>query len=141
MSTPAVTVPDVHTDALPASVPAALPAALLGAAAAGLLAWTTVLGRALPATYTVERWDLAWIGLDVALAGLFAATGWLVRRRDPLAPALALATATGLVADAWFDCSTAASADLPASLVMASLELAVAAALTAWAIRSSRSAH
>lgn len=126
MSTPAASLPRL-------AVPAAL-----GAIAVGMLAWATVLGATLPSTYAAERWGLAWVGLDLALAGLFATTGWLVRRQDPLAPGLALATATALLADAWFDCSTAGSADLVGAVLMASVELPAAAALAGWAVRTTR---
>ncbi|AKT52519.1 hypothetical protein ADJ73_02070 [Arsenicicoccus sp. oral taxon 190] len=100
-----------------------------------------VLQHSLPASYTVDRWAAAWAGFDVLLAGLFAATAWLLHRHDRLAPAAGLATAVALVLDAWFDCATAAASDLPTSLLMAAVELPVAAVLTAWAVRATREAE
>ena len=80
--------------------------ALLGAAAV-LLPWTVVLGISLPATQSARHWAVAWIGLDVMETTALAVTGWLVLRRDVRVRIAASAAGAFLLADAWFDITTA----------------------------------
>jgi len=80
--------------------------ALLGAAAV-LLPWMVVLGISLPATESARHWAVAWMGLDVMETTALAVTGWLVLRRDMRVGMAASAAGAFLLADAWFDITTA----------------------------------
>ena len=80
--------------------------ALLGAAAV-LLPWMVVLGISLPATESARHWAVAWIGLDVMETTALAVTGWFVLRRDMRVGMAASAAGAFLLADAWFDITTA----------------------------------
>ena len=68
-----------------------------------LVPWTLVLAYRLPARHTANHWDVAWVGLDAAIAGALVATGWSIARRSAWAPSAAAVTATLLFCDAWFD--------------------------------------
>ncbi len=72
-----------------------------------LLPWMAVLGLTLPSTVSARHWSSAWIGLDVLETAGLALTGWLLLRRDVRVVPAASATAALLVADAWFDLTTA----------------------------------
>jgi hypothetical protein len=75
-----------------------------GAAGIGLLPWAFWLSSSLPATHHSAHWDLAWSGFDVGLAACFCGTAIAAYRRAiGWAGALAAATGTMLVVDAWFD--------------------------------------
>jgi hypothetical protein len=78
---------------------------LLGLCAAALVPWTIFLAVSLPDQYRAHHWRLTWAGFDGLLLigmGLSVYFGW--RRRQAVIPA-AIATATLLVCDAWFDVS------------------------------------
>ncbi|MEV5754345.1 hypothetical protein AB0L00_41575 [Actinoallomurus sp. NPDC052308] len=101
--------------------PVRLGVGLIGAGLA-LLPWLFVLATSLPATATAAHWRVAWVGFDMLEALSFVATGVLVIRRDARACLTAMVTATLLVADAWFDVSTAApGADQLTAVAMAAL--------------------
>lgn len=80
--------------------------AFLGAAAV-LLPWMVVLGISLPATESARHWAVAWMGLDLMETTALAVTGWLVLRRDLRVGMAASAAGAFLLADAWFDITTA----------------------------------
>ncbi|HEY3466601.1 MAG TPA: hypothetical protein VGL47_15815 [Amycolatopsis sp.] len=103
---------------------------LLWAAGLGLLPWIAVLGMTLPDVVAAQHWRLAWTGFDAAEALGLLATAWLLGRDDPRTPLIATATATLLLADAWFDVVTAGD-DVVFSLLMAALEVPLAAACLA----------
>ena len=68
-----------------------------------LVPWTIFLAVSLPDQYRAHHWRLAWAGFDGLLLigmSLTAYLGW--RRRQAVIPA-AIATATLLICDAWFD--------------------------------------
>lgn len=76
---------------------------LLVTCAVVLVPWTIFLGVSLPDQYRAHHWRLTWTGFDGLLLAAIAATvylGW--HRRQAVIPA-AIATATLLVCDAWFD--------------------------------------
>ncbi|WP_345365738.1 hypothetical protein [Actinoallomurus liliacearum] len=101
--------------------PVRLGLGLIGAGLA-LLPWLFVLATSLPATATAAHWRVAWVGFDMLEALSFVTTGALVIRRDARACLTAMVTATLLVADAWFDVSTAApGADQVTAVAMAVL--------------------
>lgn len=78
-------------------------APLLALAGAVLVPWALFLAYRLPARHTSEHWDVAWVGFDIALAVALVATGWGIARRASWAPSAAMAAATLLLCDAWFD--------------------------------------
>ncbi len=84
-----------------------------------LAAWIVVLALQLPKVYDAEHWDLAWVGFDVGLLIGLAATAWAAWRRRAIIVLFATSTATLLVADAWFDVTTARSRDVTLSAVQA----------------------
>jgi len=109
---------------------------LLALGALALVFWTLWLTISLPSRHVTEHYDVAWIGFDVALAAAFAATAWAALRRSRWLVALATATGTMLVCDAWFDVVTssgggerleaigeAAFAELPLAAVCAYIVL------------------
>src|SRR5579885_3767050 len=74
-----------------------------GVAGLGLLPWALWLSTTLKPHHRDAHWDLAWSGFDTGLALLFLATAYAAYRRSPWVAALAAATGTLLVTDAWFD--------------------------------------
>jgi hypothetical protein len=76
-----------------------------------LLPWTIWLSQSLHPHHVTNRWDLAWSGFDTGLAVLFLATALAAYRRSPWVGALAAATGTLLVTDAWFDVILESHAD------------------------------
>jgi peptidoglycan/LPS O-acetylase OafA/YrhL len=80
---------------------------LLALVALALVPWTLWLTFSLPSRHVTHHYDLAWIGFDVALALAFGATAWSALRRPRWLAALAAATGTMLLCDAWFDVVTA----------------------------------
>lgn len=83
---------------------------LLTVMGVGLLPWALWLGLSLPTREVADHWDLAWAGFDVVLATMLLATALATVRRLPFRASLASATGALLVADAWFDVVTAATA-------------------------------
>ncbi len=68
-----------------------------------LAAWIGILAVTLPRYYRAGGWRGAWVGFDVVLLLVFAATGWAAwRRRQVLIICLSV-LATLLCCDAWFD--------------------------------------
>jgi len=78
-----------------------------GGAALLLVPWAIGLARALPCRYVSAHWGIAWAGFDTALAAGLALTGLAVLRHAAWIDRAAIATATLLAADAWFDVLTA----------------------------------
>jgi hypothetical protein len=79
---------------------------LLALAAIGLVPWALWLTFSLPSRHVSDRYDLAWVGFDVALAAAFAATAWSAFRRLRWLGIFAAVTGTMLICDAWFDIVT-----------------------------------
>ncbi|KOV73116.1 hypothetical protein ADL01_18755 [Streptomyces sp. NRRL WC-3618] len=100
-----------------------------------LVPWLAVLWATLPASYSAQRWRVAWVGFDaLEIAGLLT-SALLVRRGDRRAPLATVATAVLLLVDAWFDVMTAGG-DVVMSLVVAcTLELPLAALCAVAALR------
>lgn len=92
---------------------------LLLLACAGLVVWIVVLGLTLPRRYDAEHWRLAWVGFDVALLVGLASTAWAAWRRRAIIVLFATATATLMIADAWFDITTARAGDVWLSATLA----------------------
>jgi hypothetical protein len=84
---------------------------VFGAIGLGLLPWTIWLSASLKPRHVTERWDLAWSGFDMGLAVAFLLTAFAAWRRSPWVGALAAATGTLLLTDAWFDIVLESHAD------------------------------
>ncbi len=74
-----------------------------GAIGIGLLPWAVWLSQSLEPFHHSAHWDVAWSGFDVGLAVCFLGTALAAHRRSPWVGALAAATGTLLLTDAWFD--------------------------------------
>jgi hypothetical protein len=99
----------------------------------GLLPWTITLASSLKPHHVTESWDLAWTGFDCALAVMFLATAYAAYRRSPWVAALAAATGTMLVTDAWFDIVLESHADERRTAVILALAAELpTAALCFW---------
>lgn len=73
---------------------------------AGLVPWTVFLAFTLHARFEARHWNLAWVGFDTVLAAALAITAWAAWSRRQILVAAALATASMLLCDAWFDVAT-----------------------------------
>jgi hypothetical protein len=99
----------------------------------GLLPWTIWLSSSLSSHHETQRWDLAWSGFDSGLAISFLLTAFAAWRRSPWVGALAGATGTLLVTDAWFDIVLESHADeLRNAIYLAVLAELPIAALCYW---------
>lgn len=87
--------------------PGWIPYAYLAFAAA-LVPWAIYLAVILPRRYVSEHYRATWVGFDIALIPFLIRIGWFAHRRNPRVVLTAAAGATMLVADAWFDITTAA---------------------------------
>jgi hypothetical protein len=106
--------------------------AIVLAALAVYAGWMAYLALTLPATYEAQHWGWAWIGLDIAEVVCTATTVCLAWFRRPFTT-WAHVGATLLVCDAWFDVTTASSADLGFSIALAAVvELPAAIFLVLW---------
>lgn len=74
-----------------------------------LVPWIVWLSFSLPARATARHYRLAWVGFDCVLVVAFARTGYLALRRRAQTELAAVATATLLLVDAWFDVTTASN--------------------------------
>jgi hypothetical protein len=102
---------------------------LLGLVAIGLVPWILYLTFTLPSRHVTFHYDTAWIGFDVALLASLSATAWATFRGSQWLVALAAATGTMLLCDAWFDIVTSQSGgdmwEAVAEAALAELPLAV----------------
>ena len=108
----------------------------LGAAALVLVPWIAWLASSLPCRYLSRHWGIAWAGFDTALAATLALTCFAALRRAPWLDRAAVAAATLLAADAWFDVVTSrgAAAVTLATTEAIAIELPVAL-LCLWLVR------
>ncbi|MFF1816148.1 hypothetical protein ACFVWG_02565 [Kribbella sp. NPDC058245] len=115
--------------------PGGLAAMVAAGVAAVLLPWCLILAATLPSTYQASNWKLTWIGLDAATAIAAGLTAYLLHTRNRYAVLTAMAAGTLLLADAWFDISTAgAGLDRTLSLtegILLEIPLAVCAFVVA----------
>ncbi|MGZ0150895.1 hypothetical protein ACXJJ3_27835 [Kribbella sp. WER1] len=115
--------------------PGGLAAMVAAGVAAVLLPWCLILAATLPSTYQAGHWKLTWIGLDCATAIAAGLTAYLLHKGNRHATLTAMAAGTLLIADAWFDVSTAAAGfDRTLSLteaVLLEVPLAICAFLVA----------
>ncbi|MDX2974214.1 hypothetical protein [Kribbella solani] len=87
--------------------PGGIAAIVAAGVAAVLLPWCLILAATLPSTYEAGNWKLTWIGLDCATAVAAGLTAYLLHKGNKHAVLSAMAAGTLLIADAWFDVSTA----------------------------------
>ncbi|GAB2663739.1 hypothetical protein GCM10027169_27640 [Gordonia jinhuaensis] len=103
---------------------------LMAGAVLGLIPWIVFLAFSLPTNYVAYNWSVTWVGFDILLVTMMAATalfGWLRRQ---LLVLTAFATGILLICDAWFDVMTASPADRWVSILTAlGAELPLAALL------------
>ena len=85
--------------------------ALFGVIGLGLFPWTIWLSASLKAHHETRHWDLAWSGFDSGLALAFLLTAFAAWRKSPWVGALAAATGTLLITDAWFDIALESHSD------------------------------
>ena len=93
----------------PRRSPGGLATLVAAGVAAVLLPWCLILAVTLPSTYQADHWKVAWIGLDCGTALAAGLTAYLLHTRNRYAALTAMAAGTLLIADAWFDVSTAAA--------------------------------
>jgi hypothetical protein len=79
--------------------------------ALALLPWVLVLSVELPDRQLSQNYRLAWVGFDLMLTAVLSRTAWLAWRRSPYLVIVASVAAALLIADAWFDVTTADSMD------------------------------
>jgi hypothetical protein len=117
-------------------------AVFFGAAALALVPWTAWLASSLPCRYLSPHWGIAWAGFDTALATTLALTCVAALRRAPWLDRAAVAAATLLAADAWFDVVTSrgAAAVAVATTEAVAVELPVAL-LCLWLVRQRPFGH
>ncbi len=80
-------------------------------AAAGvfLVPWIVFLAVTLPHRDVDSHYNLAWIGFDLLLVFAVIRTAWYAFHIDPRVQIPAVATATLLIVDAWFDVTTSSN--------------------------------
>lgn len=76
---------------------------LLWVCTIALVPWTVYLGLSLPDTYSTRHWAVAWTGFDVLELVALAATAYFGWKRRQALIGTAIAAATLLICDAWFD--------------------------------------
>ena len=91
------------------------------ASAVLLVPWIAYLGVSLPRVYAANHWKATWVGFDVLLFVMIAATAVLGYLRRQLVMLTAFAAGVLLLADAWFDVLTANPRDVQLSLATAIL--------------------
>jgi hypothetical protein len=82
------------------------PGRLLGAAAAALVPISVWLAATLPCRHASRHWAIAWTGFDVCLAAALGLAALALHRRAAWFDRAAIAAATLLAVDAWFDTVT-----------------------------------
>jgi hypothetical protein len=101
-----------------------------------LIPWIVYLSFALPDVYLVHDWTATWVGFDLLLLAMMAATVIFGLLRRQVMLLTAFATGVLLICDAWFDLMTAGPSDLPVSELTAALaDLPLAAVLITGALR------
>jgi len=115
--------------------------ALLVLAGVALLlpAWALYLALVLPREHVAPNWDVVWVGLDLGLASLAAASLVALHRRSRWTPVLAGALAAALVCDAGFDVMTSTGGDRVFAVLLAVLvELPIAGIAAVIGVRSAQ---
>lgn len=104
--------------------------------AVALIPWIVYLAISLPDNYVANNWPATWVGFDLLLVFMMAATAYLGWRRRQLMILAAFATGVLLICDAWFDIMTATPDDRWISVASAVFgELPLAAVLIVGTLR------
>ncbi len=80
----------------------------------GLLAlltvpWTVYLGVSLPTRHLSSHWDVAWVGLDIAIICMLLLNALYAYKESKWLIMSATATTTLLLTDTWFDITSSRS--------------------------------
>ena len=95
--------------------------------------WIVLLWGTLPSHAVSSHYRLAWVGFDLLLVAALARTGWVAWHGRDHVELPAVAAATLLVVDAWFDVLTATGrADVAVALLLAVLVELPLAGLCVW---------
>jgi hypothetical protein len=76
---------------------------LLWVCTVALVPWTVYLGLSLPDNFNTRHWGVAWTGFDVLELMTLAATAYFGWKGRQALIGTAIAAATLLICDAWFD--------------------------------------
>ncbi|HTB48994.1 MAG TPA: hypothetical protein VK712_02835 [Verrucomicrobiae bacterium] len=90
--------------------------------------WTVYLGISLPTRHLTSHWDVAWVGLDIAIICMLLLNAFYAYRESKWLVMSATATSTLLITDAWFDITSARGRSLAealASAIIIELPLAI----------------
>ncbi|TQF66362.1 hypothetical protein FK531_17800 [Rhodococcus spelaei] len=102
----------------------------------GLIPWIVFFAVTLPNQYVAHNWPATWVGFDVLLVTMMAATAVLGWQRRLLLVLTGFATGILLICDAWFDIMTADPDDVWVALATAVFfELPLAAILVVGTLR------
>jgi hypothetical protein len=96
--------------------------------AAGLIAWTVVLALSLPKENLEHHYRLTWAGFDLIEVLAICLTARMAFRLDARVVYPATVVATLLVADAWFDITTSATAQAATGALILALAVELPAA-------------
>ena len=100
-----------------------------------LVPWSVYLTFTLPSRHVTFHYDLAWVGFDVGLTLVFAATAWAALRGSAWLVPIAAVTGTMLCCDAWFDVVTSrAGTDFLGAIAEAAVAELPLAALCAFIV-------
>lgn len=101
-----------------------------------LIPWIVFLAFDLPDEYLVHDWTVTWVGFDLILLALMAATVIFGLMRRQVMLLTAFATGMLLICDAWFDLMTAGPKDFQMSEFTAAMcDLPLAAILITGTLR------
>ena len=82
-------------------------AAIYGILAVITVPWVIYLGVTLPSRHISRHWDVAWVGMDVAIVSLLLINAYFSYKESKWLVMSATATTTMLIVDGWFDITTA----------------------------------
>ena len=89
-------------------------------AAVLLVPWIIYLSGSLPVRHIEKHWDVAWVGLDMAIMILLLLTGFLASIKSRLVLLSLITTSSFLLVDAWFDVVTSrAGAEFYQAIILA----------------------
>ncbi|RNI18304.1 hypothetical protein [Flexivirga caeni] len=106
----------------------AIALAITAVCAVFLVPWTAYLALSLPDHYVSHAWALTWAGFDVLLIVMLGLTAFFAWKRRMLLVLTSFAAGVLLLADAWFDVTTAnrhSVAQALASAIFVEVPLAV----------------
>ncbi|HEX7444597.1 MAG TPA: hypothetical protein VF320_11955 [Acidimicrobiales bacterium] len=94
-----------------------------------LIPWTVYLAVSLPKRQIDTHYRGAWVGFDLLLVVAIVLTAYYAFRMDDRVQLPAMATATLLLVDAWFDVMTAGGRNATAEALVMALLVEIPAAL------------